>query len=88
MQTGMHGTFSDQTRYNEALKEHLAQFAGTSLSAFSNMLDDLSKLHIKYLQQLLSDLNDYGAMPPFYGDYYRMMVNTIETIILERTILK
>lgn len=86
---GTHKTYGRMSKeFGTNLKEHLAQYEGKDFSAFNNLLAELRTLNLKYLQQLLSDLNKNGAMPPFYGDYHRMLVSSIESTIMERTILK
>ncbi len=86
---GNHPRYNSMSKqFANELKEHLAQYEGTEFSAFNNLLIDLGKLNVKYLQQLLTDLNKNGAMPPFYGDYHRMLVGFVESNILERTMLK
>jgi hypothetical protein len=57
-------------------------------NSFELMLEELHKLNVKYLQQLLSDLRVYGYIRPWSGDYHRMLINSIESAILERTVLK
>ena len=55
---------------------------------FELVLNELCKLNTKYLQQLLSDLKTYGYIKPWSGDYHRMLIQCIESNILERTMLK
>lgn len=54
---------------------------------FPAMLKELLELNTKYLQQMLSDLRS-GYIPPWSGDYHRMLQHSIELSILERTMLK
>lgn len=67
------------------LEDHMIEMPTNS---FELMLTELSKLNIKYLQQLLSDLRTYGYIKPWSGDYHRMLIQCVESNILERTVLK
>lgn len=75
-----------KTVFTRKMDELLAAFSGKS--AFENLLIDLSKLNAKYLQQLLSDLNSKGSIYPFHGEYHKMLISSVETMIIERTMLK
>lgn len=55
---------------------------------FELMLAELYKLNTKYLQLLLSDLRTYGYIKPWSGDYHRMLIQCIESNLLERVVLK
>ena len=67
------------------LEDHMIQ---TPSNSFELMLVELYKLNIKYLHQLLSDLRAYGYIKPWSGDYHRMLIQCVESNILERTLLK
>ena len=54
---------------------------------FHLMMDDLSTLNLKVLQILLRDLQDI-YIGPWSGEYHSRFKSTIETFILERTLLK
>jgi hypothetical protein len=76
-------------RYKRIFDSH--PYSGQSeegMRNFNALLTDLRKLNVKYLQILLSDLKSGGAIPPWYGDYHRMLVIEIEASIIERTLLK
>ena len=55
---------------------------------FQAMIGEFLKLNLKHLQTLLTELNTKGAIPPWYGDYHRMLIHRIEIAILERTMLQ
>lgn len=61
---------------------------GDGWKVFNQMLVELSKLNLKYLQPLQQELENSGAIHPWYGDYHRRLKTWIETEILERTILR
>lgn len=56
-------------------------------SEFDLMINELYKLNIKYLQQLLTDLKS-GYYFRFWSGELAILQYSIETNILERTILK
>lgn len=85
MQNLTHKSLRPGSRRYEGVEELMKTYTGPS--AFDNMISDLSKLNVKYLQQLLSDLKD-GYINPFPGDYHRMLQQAVETNIMERTLLK
>lgn len=79
-------------RYRVKYKRITNKYAGGrfgeySIESFNNMIAELLRLNTKYLQQLLSDLRD-GYIPPWSGDYHRMLQHAVELNILERTVLK
>ncbi len=55
---------------------------------FQAMISEFLQLNLKHLQTLLTELKNKGAIPPWYGDYHRMLIHRIELNILERTILE
>ena len=59
-----------------------------SVEKHKEMIDELLTLNVKYLQVLLEDLQPDGADYYYVGDYRKMIVQAIESHILERTLLK
>lgn len=64
-------------------------WADYSEEVFHQMIAELSKLNVKYLQQLLSDLKKNNPNSPFnpIRAQHNRLISSLEHLILERTIL-
>lgn len=60
------------------------RWADTSKEQFEAMVAELALLNVKYLQQLVEDLTEN----PGYGDPNKELRHRMESVILERTLLK
>lgn len=64
-------------------------WADYSEIAFNDMVIALSKLNVKYLQQLLSDLKEQPINSPFRSIHsqHQRLIGAVEHAILEKTVL-
>lgn len=59
-------------------------WANGSNEEFESLIKELSELNVKYLEQLVNDLKSGHG----YGDQNKRLRERVESIILEKTILK
>lgn len=77
-----------RARYKKVLLAHSDENILLPLTdKFDAMMQDLFKLNVKYLNQLLNDLK-VGYIRPFSGELYKRMFEGVQYEIMERTILK
>lgn len=65
-------------------------WADHSDAMFNDMIAALSKLNVKYLQQLLSDLKAEPIRTPFKAilSSHKRLISSVEHLLFERTMLK